>query len=42
MLYCSGLWLVFPGYMMYVFGQEILSALESAPPRPKAGRSKEA
>ncbi|KAL1995585.1 hypothetical protein VTN49DRAFT_1772 [Thermomyces lanuginosus] len=38
----NGLWLVFPGYMMYVFGQEILSALESAPPRPKAGRSKEA
>ncbi|KAL1973726.1 hypothetical protein VTN31DRAFT_5286 [Thermomyces dupontii] len=37
----NGLWLVFPTYMIYVFGQEILNALESAPPRPKAGRPKE-
>ncbi|GAM39184.1 hypothetical protein TCE0_034r10519 [Talaromyces pinophilus] len=37
----NGLWLIFPAYMIYVFGGEILYALETSSPRPlKAGRPK--
>ncbi|OKL60629.1 hypothetical protein UA08_04164 [Talaromyces atroroseus] len=37
----NGMWIVFPAYMIYVFGGELLYALESSTPRPvKAGRPK--
>ncbi|KAH8692823.1 hypothetical protein BGW36DRAFT_385210 [Talaromyces proteolyticus] len=37
----NGLWLIFPTYMIYVLGGEILYALEAAAPRPaKGGRVK--
>lgn len=36
----SGLWLVFPGYNIYVLGDEILNSLELATPRQKVGRPK--
>lgn len=37
----NGLWLIFPACMIYVFGSEIMYALETSTPRPsKAGRPK--
>ncbi|KAJ5332116.1 hypothetical protein MYU51_007659 [Penicillium brevicompactum] len=36
----NGAWLVFPSYNIYVLGGEILSSLELAAPRQKAGRPK--
>ncbi|KAL1971145.1 hypothetical protein VTN77DRAFT_96 [Rasamsonia byssochlamydoides] len=36
----NGAWLVFPAYMIYVLGEEILFALESAAPRVGPGRPK--
>ncbi|KAL1989360.1 hypothetical protein VTN96DRAFT_122 [Rasamsonia emersonii] len=38
----NGAWLVFPAYMMYVLGEEIVFALESAAPRVRPGRPKSA
>lgn len=38
----SGLWIVFPSYNIYILGQEILSALETATPRARHGRTKSA
>ncbi|KAB8260650.1 hypothetical protein BDV32DRAFT_122820 [Aspergillus pseudonomiae] len=34
----NGLWIVFPGYNMYTLGAEIVASLDSAVPRPRAGR----
>jgi hypothetical protein len=36
----SGAWIVFPAYMIYVLGEEIVLALESAPARLRPGRPK--
>ncbi|OXV06309.1 hypothetical protein Egran_05923 [Elaphomyces granulatus] len=36
----NGLWIIFPGYMVYVFGSEILAALQAATPLAKGGRMK--
>ncbi|PYI07183.1 hypothetical protein BO78DRAFT_469246 [Aspergillus sclerotiicarbonarius CBS 121057] len=36
----NGLWIVFPGYGMYILGSEILASLESAVPRQRVGRPK--
>lgn len=36
----NGFWIVFPSYMVYVFGWEILSGLESATPRVRGSRTK--
>lgn len=36
----NGLWIIFPGYMVYVFGSEILAALKTATPLAKGGRMK--
>ncbi|QKX56641.1 uncharacterized protein TRUGW13939_03747 [Talaromyces rugulosus] len=37
----NGLWIIFPAYMIYVLGGEIVYALEAAAPRlPKGGRLK--
>ncbi|KAJ5551408.1 hypothetical protein N7535_000642 [Penicillium sp. DV-2018c] len=36
----NGLWIVFPSYSIYTLGSEILSAIELATPRQKAGRPK--
>ncbi|CAG7924076.1 unnamed protein product [Penicillium olsonii] len=36
----NGAWLVFPSYNIYILGGEILSSIELATPRQKAGRPK--
>ncbi|KAJ5084571.1 hypothetical protein NUU61_009150 [Penicillium alfredii] len=36
----NGLWIIFPGYNIYVLGADILSSLESASPRQRVGRPK--
>ncbi|PYH43216.1 uncharacterized protein BP01DRAFT_393567 [Aspergillus saccharolyticus JOP 1030-1] len=36
----NGLWIVFPGYNVYLLGAEIVAALEDSAPRQRGGRSK--
>ncbi|PYH88671.1 hypothetical protein BO71DRAFT_364974 [Aspergillus ellipticus CBS 707.79] len=36
----NGLWIIFPGYNMYVLGLEIVGSLESGIPRQRVGRPK--
>ncbi|RAL09890.1 uncharacterized protein BO97DRAFT_479751 [Aspergillus homomorphus CBS 101889] len=36
----NGLWIIFPGYNMYILGAEIVAALETAVPRQRVGRPK--
>lgn len=36
----SGLWIVFPAYIVYAMGRDIISSLESAATLPKSRQSK--
>jgi hypothetical protein len=36
----SGLWIVFPGYNIYVLGAEIVASLDNGTIRRRAGRPK--
>ncbi|RAK78308.1 uncharacterized protein BO72DRAFT_447357 [Aspergillus fijiensis CBS 313.89] len=37
---CSGLWIVFPSYNIYILGAEVVAALETSVPRQRVGRPK--